>query len=154
MHKTIQSLSAAVVLLSALSTSTPGWAQEQDASDVDRRAPVVLRPNEKAAMLQDMREYLNGLQVIFAALAKEDMTTVANRAQALGTINVFHTKLMFPTVSGVRFRELAALVHEDFEEIAADARTNRNPKTTLEKLSVTMKRCVSCHETFRITDKF
>lgn len=154
MYKKIKSLSAMIVVLGTLATSTPGWTQEQDAAETDRRAPVVLRPNEKAAMLKDMREYLSGLQGIFAALAKEDMASVATRAQALGSINIFHSRLMFPTVSGVRFRELAALVHEDFEEIAADARTNQNPKTTLEKLSVTMKRCVSCHETFHITDKF
>lgn len=154
MYKTINILSAVFVLAGALATSTPGWAQAQDATEVDRRAPVVLRPNEKAALLSDMREYLSGLQGIFSALSKDDMDAVATRAQALGTINVFHTRLMFPTVSGVRFRELAALVHEDFEEIAADARTNRNPKTTLEKLSVTMKRCVSCHETFHLTDKW
>ena len=72
---------------------------------------------------------------------------------SLGKIRIFDTYLSFPTVSGVRFRELSALVHEDFDAIAADAKANRNPKVTLEKLSATMKHCVSCHETFYLTDK-
>lgn len=154
MYGKIRPIFACVVFIGALAASVPGVAQDQAGVEQDRRAPVVLRPNEKSAMLSDMREYLKGLQTIFAALSKDDMAVVATQAQALGAINVFNSHLMFPTVSGVRFRELAALVHEDFEEIAADAKVKPSVKTTLEKLSATMKRCVSCHETFYITDKF
>jgi hypothetical protein len=154
MQRRVKLFSPYIVLLGAMATGLPAWAQDQGATDADKRTPVVLRPNEKSALLTDMREYLKGLQVIFTALAKEDMDSVAAQAKALGTINVFNPGLNFPTVSGVKFRELASQVHEDFEDIAANAKARRNPKTTLEKLSVTMKRCVSCHEAFYLTDKF
>ena len=154
MYGKIKPIFSAVVILCIFAASASSFAQAQDGVELDRRAPVVLRPNEKAAMLSDMREYLKGLQVMLAALAKDDMSTVATQSEALGKINIFNSRLMFPTVSGVRFRELAASVHEDFEEIASDAKANRNARITLEKLSVTMRRCVSCHETFYITDKF
>ncbi len=154
MNRKFRNLVTVVVVIAAtLATTLPSLAQQPEAVRDDPRAPVMLRPNEKAAMLEDMREYLKGLQEIFVALAREDMNAVALRAESLGKIKIFHTYLTFPTVSGVRFRELASLVHEDFEEIATDAKANRNPKATLEKLATTMKRCVSCHESFRLNDK-
>ena len=152
MNGKTRSLIAGAVVCASLAANSPAWPQQRSEADEDRRTPVVLRPNEKAAMLADMREYLKGLQEIFSALAKGDMTAVAARAQSLGTINIFQTYLMFPTVSGVRFRELSALVHEDFEDIAADATANRSPNATLEKLSLTMKHCVSCHDSFRLQE--
>lgn len=152
MNERTRSLIAAAAVCLGLAANSPAWPQQRDEADADRRTQVILRPNESAAMLGDMREYLKGLQEIFAALAKGDMTAVAARAQSLGTINVFQTYLMFPTASGVRFRELSALVHEDFEDIAADASANRNPNATLEKLSLAMKHCVSCHDSFRLRE--
>lgn len=152
MNEKTKSLVAGFVFCATLAAGMPGRAQERVVGEEDRRAPVVLRPNERTAMLGDMREYLKGLQVMFAALAKEDMDAVAGQATSLGKINIFQTYLMFPTVSGIRFRELSALVHEDFDEIAADAKANRNAKTTLEKLATTMRRCVSCHENFRLSE--
>lgn len=152
MNEKAKSLFAGAVFCATLAAGMPGWAQERGVAEEERRAPVVLRPNEKTAMLGDMREYLKALQVMFAALAKDDMDAVAAQAKALGRINIFTTYLSFPTVSGVRFRELSAQVHEDFEEIAADAKANRNSKSTLERLATTMKRCVSCHESFRLSE--
>ena len=152
MNEATRSLIAGAVVCMGLAMSLPAWSQSRGEANEDQRTPVLLRPNEKAAMLSDMREYLKGLQEIFAALAKGDMTTVATRARSLGTINIFQTYLMFPTVSGVRFRELSSQVHEDFEVIAAEATANRNPNATLEKLSLTMKHCVSCHDSFRLRE--
>lgn len=152
MNKKTQGAIAALVFLTTLAASLPGQAQETAAPFEDRRVPVVLRPDEKAAVLRDMRSYLQGLQEILTALAKDDMDTVAMRAKALGTVNIFKTYLMFPTASGVMFRDLSAAVHDNFEEIAADAKANRNAKATLEKLSTTMMSCVTCHQTFRLSD--
>jgi hypothetical protein len=152
MNKRIQGAIAPLLFLATLSASPPGQAQETSATAGDQRIPVVLRPDEKAAVLRDMRGYLQGLQEIFTALAKDDMDAVAVRAKALGTVNIFSTYLMFPTASGVMFRNLSAAVHDDFEEIAAAAKTQRNAKATLEKLSTTMLICVTCHQTFRLSD--
>lgn len=127
-------------------------AQDNSAALEDRRAPVVLRPFEKTRILNDMREYLKGLQDIISALTREDMVAVEVRARALGTINIYETSLMFPTVSGVKFRELSALVHEEFDSIADDAKKGKGSKVILAQLALTMKRCTSCHESFRLTE--
>lgn len=153
MNEIFKRFVACALFGAALVATSTGWAQQPAPADLEKRTPVVLRPNEKAAMLADMRDYLKGLQEIFAALARDEMDKVAVRAESLGKIRIFQTYLNFPTASAVKFRELAALVHEDFDDIAADARTSRNAKATLEKLSITMKRCVSCHDSYYLTDK-
>jgi len=156
-------LLVAVVSIGLVAGGPSALAQDSAVSRaqlVEKRAPVVLRPAEKTALLADMRDYLKGLQDIFAALARDDMAAVSARAREMGLINVYETTLMFPTTSGVRFRELAAAVHEDFEEVAnaADKQQRakrpdaRKQKEILGMLAGTMKRCVSCHESYRLTD--
>ena len=81
MNEKTRSIIASAVFCLSLAANSPAWSQQRSEVDEDRRTPVVLRPNEKTAMLGDMREYLKGLQEIFAALAKGDMTAVAARAQ-------------------------------------------------------------------------
>lgn len=155
MLKRNKNLVVSLIFCSSIAASFSGWSQVPPSTEsAERRAPVVLRPNEKAAMLSDMREYLKGVQAIVAALAKDDMDTVSAVAKSLGTINIVSRPLIFPTVSGTGFRDLSALVHKNFEEMAIDAKTHRNTKATLERLAPLMKRCVTCHETYYITDKF
>ena len=155
MLKRNKNLVASLVFCSSIAASISAWSQVPPSTDSpERRAPVVLRPNEKAAMLSDMREYLKGVQGIISALAKDDMDTVVSVAESLGIIKIFDRPLMFPNGPGTRFRDLAALVHMNFEEMAIDAKTNRNPKATLERLAPLMKRCVTCHENYYISDKY
>lgn len=155
MLKRNKNLVVGLVFCSAIAASFSSWSQVPPSPDsTERRAPVVLRPNEKTAMLSDMRDYLKGVQAIVAALAKDDLDTVSAVAESLGIINIVDRPLVFPNASGTRFRDLAALVHMNFEEMAIDAKTHRSTKATLERLAPLMKRCVNCHETFYITDKF
>ena len=155
MLKRNKNIVVSLVFCSAIAASFSGWSQVPSSPDTtERRAPVVLRPNEKTAMLSDMREYLKGVQAIISALAKDDMDTVSAVAESLGVINIVDRPLVFPTASGTRFRDLAAIVHMNFEELAIDAKTHRNTKATLERLSPLMKRCVTCHENYYISDKY
>lgn len=155
MLKRNKNLVVGLVFCSALAASFSGWTQAPPSPEsAERRTPVVLRPNEKAAMLSDMRDYLKGVQAIVAALAKDDLDTVAAVAESLGIINIVDRPLIFPNASGTKFRDLAALVHMNFEEMAIDAKTHRNTKAMLQRLAPLMKRCVTCHETYYITDKF
>lgn len=148
----VRNILAAGVLAAGLTTSAPlALAQDQAVDEVDRRTPVVLRPWEKTQILNDMRQYLKGLQEIFAALAKDDMDTVSTKSREMGRINIYETYLMFPSRAGVKFRELSALVHEDFESVADNA-AKKDARAILVDLSQTMKRCTSCHESYRLVE--
>ena len=155
MLKRNKNLVVSLVFCSAIAASFSGWSQvPPNAESTERRAPVVLRPHEKTAMLSDMRDYLKGVQAIISALAKDDMDTVSAVAESLGVINIVDRPLVFPNASGTRFRDLAALVHMNFEEMAIDAKTHRSTKATLERLAPLLKRCVTCHENFYVADKW
>ena len=154
MLKRSQHLLVGLVFCSAMVASFSAWSQTpQDPETTEKRTPVVLRPNEKTALLADMREYLKGVQSIISALVKEEMDTVSAVAESLGIINIVDRPLVFQSTSGTRFRDLAALVHINFEEMAIDARTHRNPKSTLERLAPLLKRCVTCHENYYLSEK-
>lgn len=155
MLKSSKHFVTSLVFCSAMVASfSVGSQTAPDPNNTEKRTPVVLRPNEKTELLSDMREYLKGVQSIISALVKEDMDTVSAVAESLGIINVIDRPLMFPNASGTRFRDLATLVHINFEEMAMDARTQRNPKATLERLAPLMKRCVNCHENYYLSEKF
>lgn len=148
-----------LVLCAAIFPGTAAYAQDTVAViNADTRIPVMLRPNERTRVLGDMRKYLSGLQEMFSALAEDDLAKVSTSARSLGSINIYETHLMFPTQSAVRFRELSAVVHENFESIADDAEKFKDSpdatftKDILGRLSQTMKKCVACHESYRLSD--
>ena len=159
MSGTVHKLVLGFVLSAAVFADTAAYALDGVAVvNEDRRIPVMLRPSERTRVLGDMRQYLSGLQEMFSALAQDDMAKVAATARALGSINIYQAHLMFPTQSAVRFRELSALVHEDFESIAEDAEKFKdsqgaiNARDILGSLAQTMKKCVACHESYRLSD--
>lgn len=159
MNARTQKLGLGIVLCATVFAGTAVYAQDRAAVvNADTRIPVMLRPSERTRVLNDMRQYLKGLQEMFSALAQDDMARIATTARALGKINIYDAKRMFPTRSSVIFLELSTLVHQDFESLADDAEKLKgtkdalNIKGTMERLSQTMKKCVSCHETFLLTD--
>lgn len=125
----------------------------QSNADVDSRRPIVVRPNERTRILANMRKYLIGVQSMTAALAVDDMVAAAAAARAMGSVNLYDLKLMFPTPASVEFHNLAFEVHRDFDGIASDAESKKDPKLMLGQLGATLKKCTHCHETFRLNDK-
>ena len=160
MSNTIRKLMLGLMLFSAGYAGTAVYAQNSvGVVNADTRIPVMLRPSDRTRVLNDMRQYLKGMQEIFSALAQDDMAKIASTARTLGKINIYDPRLMVPSKSSATFHELSTLVHRDFESLAEDAeklsgtKTNPNIRDTMERLSQTMKKCVACHETFRLTDK-
>lgn len=160
MRVTICKLVSGLVLCTAPFFCVAVYAKDGVAVDnMDTRIPVMLRPNEHTRVLNDMRQYLRGLQEMFSALEVDDIAKVATTARVLGSINIYNARLMFPTQSAVRFRELSAKVHVDFESLAEDMEKLKDSqdasiatKDIMGRLSQIMKKCVACHESYRLTD--
>lgn len=151
-----QGLCLTVFLLGALpahvtlaQTAAP---EVQAIADVDSRRPIVVRPNERTHILANMRKYLIGVQSMTAALAADDMVAATAAARAMGSVNLYELKLMFPTLASVEFHNLAFEVHRDFDGIASDAESKKDPKLMLGQLGATLKKCTHCHETFLLAD--
>ena len=128
-------------------------AARADEDTGDSRVAVVLRPVERVRILGDMRQYLSGIQQIFAALAKDDLATVASTARSLGKVDVYErASLVFPRGMAPQFRELSTSVHKSFDRIADDAEKIKDAKLVQAEMGELMNKCVACHATFQLRD--
>ncbi len=118
----------------------------------DERNLIVLRPHEQNMMLQDMRNYLDGLQSINESLALEDYQATEKAARDLGKIAIYKVKPIMSKNLVPKFRRMAESVHDDFEILANMARDKKPVLKIIGHVGEMMQTCVSCHETFRVGD--
>lgn len=120
------------------------------AEDVDNRQILNLTEPQRHYVLSEMRELLAGTQDILGALAKDDMATVAKSARALGFEMKHKAENPLHDVLPKAFMQLGMPMHREFDLIAADAQSLKNPKHTLQQLNATMAKCTACHATYQI----
>lgn len=120
------------------------------AAESDGRTVVQLPASQRAMVLTEMRQFLSGLQKISAALAQDDMETVANTARSLGSPMTRHMSPELRQALPAGFRQLGFSVHSDFDQIAMDAESLGDGRHTLSQLGETLAKCVSCHGAYQI----
>ena len=116
----------------------------------DSRQVLSLTEPQRGHVLEEMRALLSGVQNILAALSKDDMAAVAQHAHPLGMGMGHKAEDHLKGVLPREFMLLGMSVHQDFDKIAADAESLKNPKHTLGQLSSTMYKCVACHDAYQI----
>ena len=120
------------------------------AQDIDNRQVLKLTEPQRNHVLTEMRALLAGTQNIIGALAKDDMATVAESAKAIG-LNMKHkAENPLHDILPRDFMMLGMSMHKNFDVIAEDAVTLKNPKHTLQQLSETVAKCSACHATYQI----
>ena len=120
------------------------------ASDIDERRVLSITEMQRNHILTEMRALLAGTQNILSALAMDDMAAVARHARPLGTGMAHKGEDHLQAVLPQEFMQLGMSVHKDFDQIAADAESLKNPKHTLKQLSESMNKCVACHDAYQI----
>ena len=120
------------------------------ANEADSRLVMNLSKPQRNHILGEMRSLLAGTQMILTALTKDDMAAVAQHAQALGFNMKHKAENPLHDVLPKDFMQLGMSMHKDFDLIAADATSLKDPKHTLQQLSATMGKCIACHETYQI----
>jgi cytochrome c556 len=120
------------------------------ADESDSRQVLNLSNPQRNHVLGEMRSLLAGTQMILTALTKDDMAAVAENAQALGFNMKHKAENPLHDVLPKDFIQLGMSMHKDFDLIAADAMSLKDPKHTLQQLSATMGKCIACHETYQI----
>jgi hypothetical protein len=124
---------------------------EKSSSAPDTRVSLNLTPAAQVVLEQTMREHLEALQAIVAALAQENY----ERASAIA-----HEELGFPkhhkamqqekdTIFPKKYQDLAIAHHQAAEDLAGVIPTQRM-KPILQKLDQTMKACVDCHQAYKL----
>lgn len=97
-----------------------------------------------------MRLFLDGVQKMTGALARRDMPTVADAARKLGQKMEHDAPLALRAKLPQAFRQLGFSVHREFDPIALDADSLKVVSYSLNQLSGTLTKCVSCHAGFQI----
>jgi hypothetical protein len=130
-----------------------GQAAQEKGVSVDPRAVIVLDEQARAAILEEMRHHLSGIQAMTEALAKGDMRTVAKTARASGMTAAREADPRMQEQLPQEFKNLGFSMHKDFDAMAADAEKYRDPKRTLRRLSATLRKCNACHASYQIQTK-
>ena len=120
------------------------------AEGIDNRQVLNLTEPQRNHILAEMRELLAGTQDILAALAKDDMAAVAKYSRALGFNMKHQAENPLHDVLPKEFMQIGMPMHKEFDQIAADAESLKDPKHTLQQLSATMSKCTACHATYQI----
>lgn len=120
------------------------------AADKDNRQTLSLSEAQRGHVLEEMRALLSGTRNILAALATDDMASVSKYARPLGLGMAHKAEDHLKGVLPKEFMQLGMSLHQDFDQIAADAESKKDPKLTLRQLSDAMAKCVACHDTYQI----
>lgn len=126
-----------------ISTSTVG-------ADKDNRQVLTLSEAKRSHVLEEMRVLLAGTRNILGALSTDDMASVSKFASSLGTGMAHKPEDHLKGALPKEFMQLGMSLHRDFDQIAADAESQKDPKLTLRQLSDSMAKCIACHDTYQI----
>lgn len=140
-----------------VAAALPAWAHEEHAHGMadhanlkDERKALGLAPAERAMILLEMRQFLNGIQVMTDALTQDDLKAVAKAAKPLGAQASHEVPDSLKAKLPKEFKQLAGAVHGGFDQLAMDAESLGDAKHTQKQLGGILKNCVSCHDTFQI----
>lgn len=129
----------------------PGNAEGHEISHTDARESLRLSPTAAAGLKLTMREHLEAIRSIVAAMGQEDFEKAAKIA---------HEELGFPKhhqamerEAGATFpptyHELAMAHHQEAEDLA-QALPSKDLKMILPQLEKTIGACVSCHRAYKL----
>ncbi|NDP47662.1 MAG: hypothetical protein GZ085_04570 [Sulfuriferula multivorans] len=136
-------------LSSTLAHAADPHAHHAPSTHLDKRVVLNLTPNERALLLEEMHLFLDGLQKMTGALAKQNMEATAQSARKLGLVMAHEVPPAMRAKLPMEFRQLGSSVHRDFDQIAMDAESLKDVSHTLSQISATLQKCASCHATFQ-----
>lgn len=119
-------------------------------AEADKRQTLNLSEEQRVHVREEMRTLLLGIRNILTALTTDDMVAVTQFSRPLGMGMVHKSEEHLESVLPKAFMQLGLSVHQDFDQIASDAESKKNPKLTLRQLSNTMNKCVTCHDAYQI----
>lgn len=135
------------ILLIVLSVWSINANAETDIADT--RTVINVDTAAKAYLLQEMRQLLENVQLIFEASLKKDMDSVNKYASNLGMQSMKATPSYVSTQLPQEFKLMGRGIHEAMDNIARDARDLGDSQRTLEQLNTTLQSCVACHQAFK-----
>lgn len=115
----------------------------------DGRQAIELTAIERARMLEGMRLYLQAIQGIVDALAKNQLDGAAQYAHEAGAKMLQDAPMSIPLKAPLEFTALGLQTHEKFDVLADRARS-ASRGDVLTALAGIMNNCTSCHSAYRV----
>lgn len=116
---------------------------------VDGRVTILLEPPERAVVLNEMRQFLAGIQQMLEAAERNDAAAIAKIARPLGMAAAHAVPAGLAAKLPLEFKTLGHGVHGDFDRIAMDAEAMSDVHLSLRQLGDAMKKCIACHATYQ-----
>lgn len=140
----------AAVMAPTLAHDDHSHGAADHASLKDERRVLNLEPSERAMILLEMRQFLNGVQIMTDALSRDDLKTVAQASKPLGNQAARDVPDSLKAKLPKEFKQLASAVHGGFDQLAMDAESLGDTRHTQKQLGGILQKCVSCHSMFQI----
>ncbi|MEZ4273298.1 MAG: hypothetical protein R3C68_18220 [Myxococcota bacterium] len=118
---------------------------------VDERVEIRLLPSERALILNEMRQLLEGIRGIVGAVAENDVGAITKAARGSGVGMAQDINPALITKLPKAFKELGMNVHRRFDELAVGA-SSMSSNDVLMELHDIMGSCVGCHVAYKITE--
>lgn len=116
----------------------------------DGRTAILLAEAERDAILAEMRHMLETVQVITAALARNDIRAAAEAAHHSGVAAAADLDPALMTKLPLEFKQLGMGVHAEFDRMAEMAGQDATGAAMLYALATQLSSCVACHETYKL----
>lgn len=115
---------------------------------LDARKPVPLVPAMALHQKENMRDHLDAVQEITAALGKDDLAAAAKAARRLGSSEPMARMCSHMGKGAPGFMEQALAFHAAADRIEEAARAGDRSRVLVE-LGATLEHCTSCHAVWR-----
>lgn len=115
-----------------------------------KRTAIVMTQAEREIILQEMRGMLEGIQLVTAGLANDDLKAVAEAARPQGMHVMHGIPGSLRNKLPMEFKQLGMGMHKDFDQMALDAESLGDAKHTLRQVNTLLQKCVACHSIYQI----
>jgi len=116
----------------------------------DTRHLILLTKSDKNLVLTEMRLFLDNIQKIIDAIAREDMPAVVKYARKVGIAEQQQAPASLRNKLPLHFKKLGRDTHQKFDALALNAKDLADSQFALEQLSELMQNCVACHSAYKI----
>lgn len=129
-------------------TVAPAPAACESLDKIDTRTPVPLLPRMANHQKQNMREHLQAVQEIIAALGTEDFAAIEKAAGQLGFSEQMGQRCTHMGAGAAGFTEQALAFHHTADRIG-DAARKHDRRAVLAEFAATLQACTTCHAAWK-----
>lgn len=120
--------------------------------NVDRRIEVRLNAHEREYVLKEMRTLLSELQGVMEGLARDDMKSISVHLSNMGMKMAADGTPALMGKLPFALKTMGFGLHRKMDELSEKvAKKKIQKKELLQELSSSLRVCVGCHSTFRIS---